>query len=63
MEYPKISALQPPSSATTAIFKILAFPVLVLVLVRIKDHLTIKRILTTTHPYTRDLFLHQSPEN
>jgi len=61
MEYPKIGALQPPSSATTAIFKILAFPVLVLV--RIKDHLTIKRILTTTHPYTRDLFLHQSPEN
>ena len=34
--------------------------VLVLVLVFIKDALTIKRMLTTRHPYTRDLFLYLS---
>ena len=33
---------------------------LVLVLVLIKDALTIKRMLTTKHPFTRDLFLYQS---
>ena len=31
----------------------------VLVLVLIKDALTIKRMLTTRHPCTRDLFLYQ----
>jgi len=34
--------------------------VLVLVIVLIEDPLTIKRMLTTRHPYTRDHFLHQS---
>ena len=34
--------------------------VVVLVLVLIKDHLIIKRTLTTRHPYTRDPFLHQN---
>ena len=38
--------------------------VLVLVvLVLIKDHLTIKSMLTTMNPYTRDLFLHQNLKN
>ena len=32
--------------------------VLVLVLVLIKDPLTIKRMLPLRHPYTRDLFIH-----
>ena len=34
--------------------------VLVLVLILIKDALTIKRMLTTWHSFTRDLFLYQS---
>ena len=33
--------------------------VLVLVLVLIKGPLIIKKMLTTNHPCTRDLFLHQ----
>ena len=36
---------------------------LVLVLDLIKDNVTIKRMLSLRHPYTRDLFLRQSLKN